>query len=207
MSRYTGPRVKLLRRFGGVDLPGLTRKIKWVQARPFPPGQHGRNMRLKKSDYRIRLEEKQKLRFYYGLRERQLVRYINRAVRAKGNTGETLLQYLEQRLDNVLFRLGFAPTIPAARQIVNHGHILVNGNKVNIASYEVRSGDVISLRDREKSRKLIQIALESPTLSVPSHLELNAGALEARVLDTPGRSSLPFELNEQLIVEYYSQKV
>ncbi len=207
MSRYTGPRVKILRRFGGIDLPGLTRKMKWVQARPFPPGQHGRNMRLKKSDYRIRLEEKQKLRFYYGLRERQLVRYMKRAVRAKGNTGEMLLQYLECRLDNVIFRLGMAPTIPAARQLINHGHVTVNGHKVDIASFEVNSGHTIGVRDRDKSRKLVQLSTEAPTLSLPAHLEFNAQALEGRMLDTPARASLPYELNEQLIVEYYSQKV
>lgn len=207
MSRYTGPRVKILRRFGGIDLPGLTRKMKWVQMRPFPPGQHGRTQRLKKSDYRLRLEEKQKLRFYYGLRERQLVRYMKRAVKAKGNTGEMLLQYLEQRLDNVVFRLGMAPTIPAARQLVNHGHVMVNGHKVDVASYAVSPGDTIGVRDRDKSRKLVQFSLEAPTLSLPAHLELNANALEGRMLDTPARASLPYELNEQFVVEFYSQRV
>lgn len=207
MSRYTGPRVKILRRFGGIDLPGLTRKMKWVQARPFPPGHHGRTMRVKKSDYRIRLEEKQKLRYYYGLRERQLVRYMKRAVRAKGNSGEMLLQYLEERLDNVVFRLGMAPTIPAARQLVNHGHITVNGHKVDIASFEVSAGDVVGVRDRDKSRKAIEINVASPTLALPAHLEFNEKTMEGRVLDAPSRGSLPYEIHEQLVVEYYSQKV
>lgn len=207
MSRYTGPRVKILRRFGGIDLPGFTRKMKWVQNRPFPPGQHGRNMRVKKSDYRIRLEEKQKIRFYYGLRERQLIRTMKRAVRAKGNTGEVLLQFLESRLDNVIFRMGLAPTIPAARQLVNHGHICINGRKVDVASYEVKPGDAITVRDRERSRKIAALWAEEPTLSVPSHLEFDKNSLTGRVLDNPSRSALPYELNEQLIVEYYSQRV
>ncbi len=207
MSRYTGPRVKLLRRFGGIDLPGLTRKRRYVDARPFPPGQHGPNMRVKKSDYRIRLEEKQKLRFNYGIRERQLVRYIKRAVRGKGNTGETLMQYLESRLDNVVFRLGLAPTIPAARQMVNHGHIHVNGHKVDVSSYEVKSGDEITVRDKEKSRKLGELGASAPTLSLPAHLEFDAKTLTGRVIDTPSRESVPFELNSQLVVEYYSQRV
>jgi small subunit ribosomal protein S4 len=181
--------------------------MKWVQARPFPPGQHGRNLRIKKSDYRIRLEEKQKLRFYYGLRERQLIRYINRAVRAKGNTGQTLLQLLEQRLDNTIFRVGFSPTIPAARQLVNHGHICVNGRKVDVASYEVSAGDIITVRDKDKSRQLVQTSLEAPSLSLPAHLDVNTNAIEARVIDSPSRNSLPYEISEQFVVEFYSQKV
>ncbi|MBH25417.1 MAG: 30S ribosomal protein S4 [Myxococcales bacterium] len=207
MSRYTGPRVKILRRFGGIDLPGLTRKMKWVQNRPFPPGQHGRNMRIKKSDYRIRLEEKQKLRFYYGLRERQLIRAMRAATAAKGNTGENLIKSLESRLDNIIFRLGMAPTIPAARQLVNHGHLQVNGQKVDVPSYRVKAGDEITVRDREKSKKLAQLWAEEPSLTLPAHLEFDKKTLTGRVLDEPSRQSLPYELNEQLIVEYYSQRV
>ncbi len=207
MSRYTGPRVKILRRLGVEDLFGLTRKVKWVQNRPFGPGQHGRTRRVKKSDYRIRLEEKQKVRFYYGLRERQFVRYIRRASKAKGNAGLNLLRMLESRLDNVVYRLGLAPTIPAARQFVNHGHITVNGKRVDIASYEVRTGDVVGIRDKEKSRKLGALYAEEPTLSVPAHLEFSKEKLEGTVLDAPAREAVPFELNEQHIVEYYSQKV
>ena len=207
MSRYTGPRVKLLRRFGGIDLPGLTRKRKWVDARPYPPGPHGPRMRIKKSDYRIRLEEKQKLRHNYGLREKQLVGYVKRASKAKGNTGTKLLEMLEGRLDNVIFRLGFAPTIPAARQIVNHGHIHINGHKADVASMQVKAGDVISVRDRENSKKLISGYIEDPTLSLPAHLELDAKGLTGRVIDTPARDSVPFEIEEQFVVEYYSQRV
>jgi len=207
MSRYTGPRVKLLRRFGGIDLPGLTRKLKWVQNRPFPPGQHGRNMRIKKSDFRLRLEEKQKLRYYYGVREKQLVRYMRRATRAKGNSGQVLLQLLERRLDNIVFRLGMAPTIPAARQLVNHGHITVNERKVDIASFECRAGDIVSVRDRDKSRKLVTTYAEEPTLSVPAHLDFNKKALSGRFIDEASRDSIPYDIKEQFIVEYYSQRV
>ena len=207
MSRFTGPRVKILRRLGGVDLPGLTRKMRWVQNRPFPPGQHGRNLRIKKSDYRIRLEGKQKVRFYYGIRERQLVNYMRRAAKAKGNTGELLLRYLESRLDNTIFRMGLAPTLPAARQMVNHGHIAVNGKKVNIASYEVHPGNEIAVRDRERSRKLGEIWSAEPSLSVPPYLEFDKKALKGRVIDWPGREYLPYELAEHFIIEYYSQKI
>jgi small subunit ribosomal protein S4 len=164
-------------------------------------------MRLKKSDYRVRLEEKQKLRFYYGLRERQLIRYMRQSVKAKGNTGENLLLALESRLDNVVFRLGLAPTIPAARQLVNHGHVQVNGKKVDVASYRVKSGDEISARDREKSKKLAALWAEEPSLSLPNHLEFDKKNLSGRVIDQPSRQSIPFELNEQLVVEYYSQRV
>ena len=207
MSRYTGPRVKLLRRLGGVDLPGLTRKRRWVDARPYPPGQHGPLAKGKKSDYRVRLEEKQKLRYQYGVREAQLVKYMRRAARSRGNTGTVLLQILESRLDNIVFRLGMAPTTAAARQLVNHGHIAINGKKVNIPSYEVKAGEVITVGQRECSRKLVELYAASPTLSVPSHLEFDAKTFTGKVLDTPSRESVPFELNEQLIVEYYSQRV
>lgn len=207
MSRYTGPRVKLLRRLGGADLPGLTRKRKWVDARPYPPGQHGPTMRIKKSDFRIRLEEKQKLRHNYGLREKQLMRYMKRASKMKGNTGTKLLELLESRLDNVVFRLGFAPTIPAARQLVNHGHIDLNGRKSDVASIQIKPGDVISVRDREKSKKLVSLNVETPTLMMPGHLEVDNKGLTGRMNDTPSRESVPFEIAEQFVVEYYSQRV
>ncbi|HEY9813587.1 MAG TPA: 30S ribosomal protein S4, partial [Candidatus Sericytochromatia bacterium] len=134
MSRYRGPRLRIVRRLG--DLPGLTRK---TARRAYAPGQHGQN-RKKRSEYAIRLEEKQKLRFNYGITERQLLRYVRRARRASGSTGQVLLQLLEMRLDNTVFRMGMAPTIPAARQLVNHGHVTVNGRVVDIASYQCRAG-------------------------------------------------------------------
>ena len=142
MSRYRGPRLRIVRRLG--ELPGLTRKS---ARRAYPPGQHGQN-RKKRSEYAIRLEEKQKLRLNYGLTEKQLLRYVRKARRVTGSTGQVLLQLLEMRLDNTVFRLGMAPTIPAARQLVNHGHVTVNGRVVNIASYQCRPGEEIAVRDQ-----------------------------------------------------------
>ena len=204
MSRYTGPRVKILRRFGQ-QLPGLSRKD--VDRRPYPPGDHGQRRRRKASDYRVRLDEKQKLRFNYGVGERQFRRYIKRAARMKGDTGLRLLQFLESRLDNVVFRAGFGPTIPAARQLVNHGHIKVNGRKVNIASFHVRAGDVISLRERSKKIEIIAESLKAPTLARPGYLEFNADKMEATFVSIPERSEIPLEIQENLIIEFYSQMV
>src|SRR4028119_1479484 len=155
MSRYRGPRLRVVRRLG--DLPGLTRK---TPRRAYPPGQHGQ-ARKKRSEYAIRLEEKQKLRFNYGLTEKQLLRYVRKARRATGSTGQSLLQLLEMRLDNTVFRLGMAGTIPAARQLVNHGHVTVNGRVVDIPSYQCRPGEVIAVRDNERSKRLVQIGRAS----------------------------------------------
>ncbi len=204
MSRYTGPRVKILRRFGQM-LPGLTRKS--TDRRPYPPGQHGQNRRRKASDYRIRLDEKQKLRLNYGISERQFRIYITKASRKKGDTGLRLLQILESRLDNVIFRIGFGPTIPAARQIVNHGHVRVNGRKVDIASYQVRPGDVITLRERSKKIAIFQESLESPSLARPNYLSWDADKLEAKVTSEPNREDIPLEVQENLIIEFYSQMI
>ena len=140
MSRYTGPKLKKMRGLG-VELPGLSRK--GGKARPYPPGEHGNKRRGKDSEYKKQLQEKQKLRFNYGVHERQLRKLMVEARRSNTATGEKLLQFLESRLDNVVFRAGFAPTIPSARQLVNHGHFLVNGKKVDICSYRVKIGDVI----------------------------------------------------------------
>ncbi|MEM9245565.1 MAG: 30S ribosomal protein S4, partial [Cyanobacteria bacterium P01_F01_bin.153] len=148
MARYRGPRLRVVRRLG--ELPGLSRK---TPKRAYPPGQHGQGRR-KRSEYAIRLEEKQKLRFNYGVSERQMLRYVRKARRASGSTGTVLLQLLEMRLDNTIFRMGLAPTIPAARQLVSHGHILVNERRVNVPSYQCREGEVITVRKRDASRKL-----------------------------------------------------
>lgn len=202
MSRYRGPRLRIVRRLG--DLPGLTRK---AARRSYPPGQHGQ-ARRKRSEYAIRLEEKQKLRFNYGLSERQLVRYVKKARRMQGSTGTNLLQLMEMRLDNLVFRLGFAPTIPGARQLVNHGHITVNGRVVDIASYNCRPGEVIGVRQREASRKLVTANLEYPGLSnVPVHLDLDKNKLEAKVTGNCEREWVALQINELLVVEYYSRKV
>ncbi len=204
MSRYTGPRVKILRRFGQ-QLPGLTRKS--MDRRPYAPGQHGQNRRRKVSDYRLRLDEKQKLRLNYGLTEKQFRIYVKKATASKVDTGLRLLQLLEGRLDNVVFRAGFAATIPAARQVVNHGHILVNGRKVDIPSYQVKPNDVISLREKSKKIAIIQASMETPTLTRPTYLNWDASKGEAKVTMLPTREDVPMEVQENLIIEFYSQKV
>lgn len=202
MSRYRGPRLRVTRRLG--ELPGLSRKS---TRRSYPPGQHGQNRR-KRSEYAIRLEEKQKLRFNYGVSERQLVRYMRQARRATGSTGERLLQLLEMRLDNTVFRLGMAGTIPAARQLVNHGHVMVNGRVVDIASYQCRPGDVIAVRDRERSRRLVAANMEYPGLAnLPSHLEFDKQSLTGKVNGVVEREWVALSINELLVVEYYSRKV
>jgi small subunit ribosomal protein S4 len=202
MARYTGPRLKIIRRFGQ-HLPGLTRKS--AENRPYPPGQHGLSRKPKASDYRIRLEEKQKLRANYGLTERQLRTYFKRAVRAKGDTGQNLLTMLESRLDNVVFRAGFAGTTPSARQLVAHGHIRVNGKKVDIPSYRVKSGDVVTLRERSKKIMQITEQFASPVLEVPSYLSRDEGSLQATISSEPTREDVPLDIQENLIVEHYSR--
>ncbi len=201
MSRYRGPRLRIVRRLG--ELPGLTRKS---PRRAYPPGQHGQT-RKKKSEYAIRLEEKQKLRYNYGLSERQLLRYVRKARRATGSTGLVLLQLLEMRLDNTVFRMGIAPTIPSARQLVNHGHVCVNGRVVDIPSYNCKPGDVITVRDRDASRKLVQQNLEYPGLShLPSHLEFDKNTMVGKVNSVIEREWVALAINELLVVEYYSRK-
>ncbi len=200
MSRYRGPRLRIVRRLG--DLPGLTRKS---ARKAYPPGQHGQSRR-KRSEYAIRLEEKQKLRFNYGITEKQLVRYVRKARRVAGSTGQTLLELLEMRLDNTIFRLGMAGTIPAARQLVNHGHITVNDRVVDVASYQCRSGDVIKVRDRDRSRQLVETNMEYPGLAnLPSHLEFDKAALTGKVNGKIEREWVALQVNELLVVEYYSR--
>lgn len=202
MSRYRGPRLRIVRRLG--ELPGLTRKS---ARRAYPPGQHGQ-ARKKRSEYAIRLEEKQKLRLNYGITETQLVRYVKKARRASGSTGQALLQLLEMRLDNTVFRMGLAGTIPGARQMVNHGHITVNGKVVDIASYQVRPGEVISVKNNERSRRLAETNLEYPGLSnLPSHLEFDKNTMTGKVNGVIEREWIALSINELLVVEYYSRKV
>lgn len=201
MSRYRGPRLRIVRRLG--VLPGLSRKD---PKRAYPPGQHGQGRR-KRSEYAIRLEEKQKLRFNYGVSEKQLLRYVKKARRVTGSTGQVLLQLLEMRLDNTIFRLGMAPTIPAARQVVNHGHITVNGRTVDVASYNCRPGDIIGVRNREASREMIKANLQNPGLAnVPSHLSFDKDKLEGMVNGTIEREWVALQINELLVVEFYSRQ-
>jgi small subunit ribosomal protein S4 len=201
MSRYRGPRLRIARRLG--ELPGLTRKS---ARRAYPPGQHGQ-ARKKRSEYAIRLEEKQKLRFNYGVSERQLLRYVRKARRAAGSTGQVLLQLLEMRLDNTVFRLGMGPTIPGARQLVNHGHVTVNGRVVDIPSYQCKPGDVIGVRDSDRSRKLVEANLQFPGLAhIPSHLEFDKNKMEGKVNGIVEREWVALPINELLVVEYYSRQ-
>jgi small subunit ribosomal protein S4 len=201
MSRYRGPRLRITRRLG--PLPGLTRKD---ARRAYPPGQHGQE-RKKLSEYGIRLQEKQKLRMNYGVTEKQMLRYVRKARRATGSTGLVLLQLLEMRLDNTVFRLAMAPTIPAARQLVNHGHVTVNGRSVDIASYQCRSGDIISVRNREASRALVEANLQYPGLSnTPNHLTFDKTKLTGTVSGIVEREWVALQVNELLVVEYYSRQ-
>ena len=177
MARYTGAKLRVTRRLG--DLPGFTsKKSKSIKR----PGQHGGTQK-KLTQYAIRLEEKQKIRYNYGLSEKKLMNYIRQAKKVKGATGTILLQLLEMRLDNIVFRLGMAPTIASARQIIGHKHILVNGNCLSIASYQCQPGDVISVKNSATSKKLIETFLESPALSnIPQHLDFEKKNLSAKVL-------------------------
>jgi small subunit ribosomal protein S4 len=201
MSRYRGPRLRITRRLG--SLPGLTRK---EPRRAYPPGQHGQN-RKKRSEYAIRLEEKQKLRMNYGITEKQMLRYVRKARRATGSTGLVLLQLLEMRLDNTVFRLAMGPTIPGARQLVNHGHVTVNGRVVDIASYQCRPGDVIGVRNREGSKKLVEANLQYPGLAnTPNHLDFDKATLTGKVTGTIEREWVALQVNELLIVEFYSRQ-
>jgi len=202
MARYTGAKLRITRRLG--DLPGLTSKKSKSTKRP---GQHGANNK-KLTQYAIRLEEKQKIRFNYGLSEKQLMNYIKQAKKVKGTTGTILLQLLEMRLDNIVFRLGLAPTIAAARQLVNHGHIKVNRSTVSIPSYQCQPSDTLSVNDNVKSKKLITTYLENPALSnIPQHLDFNKQDLTAKILGVIDREWVALKLNELFIIEFYSRKI
>lgn len=199
MSRYRGPRFKKIRRLG--TLPGLTSKRPTVGRNQSPPTQ--------KSQYRIRLEEKQKLRFHYGLTERQLLKYVRIAGKAKGSTGQVLLQLLEMRLDNILFRLGMASTIPQARQLVNHRHVLVNGRIVDIPSYRCKPQDIITAKGEQKSRTLIQNSLKSSPrkdLTKLTHLTLDPLQYKGLVNQIIDSKRVGLKMNELLVVEYYSRQ-
>nr|YP_010006849.1 ribosomal protein S4 [Passiflora deidamioides]QNR05616.1 ribosomal protein S4 [Passiflora deidamioides] len=197
MSRYRGPRFKKIRRLGA--LPGLTSKSPIVGSAFSRSG--------KKSQYCIRLEEKQKLRFHYGLTERQLLKYVRIAAKAKGPTGPVLLQLLEMRLDNILFRLGMASTIPQARQLVNHRHILVNGRIVDIPSYRCKPRDLITVKDEQKSKDMIQNSLDSfPQEKLPKHLTLHPFQYKGLVNQIIDSKWVGLQINELLVVEYYSRQ-
>jgi len=198
MSRYTGPRHKLARRLG-ISLDGTGKDLK----RNFPPGQHGHSRR-KLSEYGIQLQEKQKLRHMFGVSEKQFRRTFDQANKMPGVVGENFMKLLESRLDNVVYRMGFAPTRPAARQLVNHGHFLVNGKKVNIPSYRVQPGDVISVREKSRNLSFIKESLEARNF-LPNYITFNDAAMEGTFTRLPSRDEMPAEINEKLIVEFYSR--
>jgi small subunit ribosomal protein S4 len=202
MARYTGPRTRISRRFG---LP-IFGPSKYLERRNYPPGTHGPKSRRKLSDYAVGLLEKQKLRYYYGLMERQFRAVYHQALRARGVTGERMLQILEMRLDNVVYQLGFGSTRPAARQMVGHGHIRVNGRKVSISSYALKVNDVVEVRDSSVSRQMATRSLElSTSRAVPDWLSLNKDGFRGVVTRVPTRDDIQPIANEQAVVEFYSR--
>ena len=201
MARYTGPKSRIDRRFGEAILGNPKVQAK----RNFPPGQHGNNRRRKTSEYGIMLAEKQKAKYTYGVLEKQFRNMFDKAARTSGITGEILLQNLESRLDNVVYRLGIAPTRRAARQLVNHKHIVVNGNVLSIPSYLVKANDVIGVREKSKSLEVITNSLEGRQQSSYAWLEWDSDKMCGKFMNYPTREEIPENINEQLIVELYSK--
>jgi small subunit ribosomal protein S4 len=202
MARYTGPRVRISRRFG-IPIFGPT---KYLERRNYGPGVHGPKSRRKTTDYGLGLIEKQKLRYYYGLMEKQFRGVYEKALRRRGVTGEQMLQILETRLDNVVFHLGFANTRAAARQMVNHGHVTVNNRKVSIASFALKVNDYIVIKNTNVSRQLATKNLEIATSrSVPDWLSLNKEEFKGTVMRVPTRDEIQPIANEQAVVEFYSR--
>ncbi len=202
MSRYTGPTTRINRRFG----QALFAPTKAFERKPHPPGQHGPRLRRKASEYAIGLNEKQKLRFMYGMTEKQFRLTFEKAKNTRGVTGEIFLRMLETRLDSVVYRLGFAKSRAGARQLVSHGHVRVNGHKTDIASFIVKEGDEIEVRERTSSRQLATRSMEeSQGRTVPEWLTLNADALKATINRLPSIEETENSINVQLIVEFYSR--
>jgi len=202
MARYTGPRTRISRRFG----TPIFGPSKYLERRNYGPGVHGPKSRRKVTDYALGLLEKQKLRYYYGLMERQFRNVYERALKRRGVTGETMLQILEMRLDNVVYHLGFANTRPAARQMVNHGHLKVNGRKVNVPSYALKVNDVVEVKDSNVARQMAARNLEMATSrAVPDWLSLNKEACKGTVVRIPTRDDIHPVANEQAVVEFYSR--
>ena len=202
MARYIGPKSKIARKFGepvfGSD--------KSFEKRNFPPGQHGNNKRrAKKSEYAIQLMEKQKAKYTYGILERQFRNLFKKATASKGITGEVLLQLCESRLDNVVFRMGISNSRRGARQLVTHKHILVNGNIVNIPSFSLKEGDIISIRDKSRSISTINECINDPNNTKYNWLDWDSKSFSGKLINYPDRESIPENINEQLIVELYSK--
>lgn len=200
MARYTGPNNKKARRVSF----SILENGKDIAKRPYGPGQHGKDRKRKPSNYSIQLTEKQKVRFMYGISEKQFKKLVNESAKMKGVHGENLLILLESRLDNLVYRIGFATTRRGARQLVNHGHITVNGKKVDIPSYRVKPGDVIAIKENSKEHKGIEIALANK-IKRPDFISYDEGKKVATYVRYPERSELNAEINESLIVEFYSR--
>jgi small subunit ribosomal protein S4 len=201
MARYIGPKTKIARKFGetiyGAD--------KSFEKKNYPPGQHGNNRRRKTSEYGTQLKEKQKAKYTYGVLERQFRNLFEKASRSKGITGEVLLGLLESRLDNVVYRLGVAPTRAAARQLVSHRHIMVDGSVVNIPSYTIKAGQIIGVREKSKSLEVITDSITNTHVNKYSWLEWDRDSKSGKFLNVPERSEIPENIKEQLIVELYSK--
>jgi small subunit ribosomal protein S4 len=205
MSRYRGPKLKISRRLGA--LPGLTTKKSNKINRPGKDGNVNADTGKKLTEYGVRLEEKQKLKFNYGLTENQLYRYVKEARRRQGVTGLILLQLLEMRLDTICFTLGYAKSIGQARQLVNHGHITVNNKVVNIPSFQCRLNDVIGIKEKSSSKTLVETNIKNNQVSsIPSHLKFDSSKLEAQVLDYCDRNDVSLQLDELLVIEHYSRR-
>ncbi len=201
MARYRGPKAKIARRFNDP----IFGHSKALQKKAYPPGQHGRGRRRKQSEYAIQLMEKQKAKYTYGVLEKQFANLFDKASRRSGITGEILLQLLETRLDNVVYRLGIAPTRRGARQLVSHKHITVNGEVLNIPSYHVLPTDVIGVREKSKSLEIITDSLGGNSAQKYPWLEWNNADMTGRVVNVPSREDIPENIKEQLIVELYSK--
>ncbi len=201
MARYTGPKSKIARKLGSA----IYGPDKVLSKKNYPPGQHGVNRRRKTSEYGIQLREKQKAKYTYGVLERQFRNLFEKAQRSKGVTGEVLLQLLESRLDNVVYRLGIAPTRAAARQLVSHRHIVVDGQVLNIPSYTLKAGQVVAVREKSKSLEVIDNALSGFNHSKYPWLEWDAASKSGKFLHQPERQDIPEDIKEQLIVELYSK--
>lgn len=200
MARYRGPKQKLARRFA----EPIFGPSKALERKPYAPGQHGNNSRRKESEYALQLKEKQKAKYTYGLLERQFRNLFRKAASKKGVTGENLLQLLEARLDNVVYRLGFAKTRRQARQLVNHGHVMVNERVARIPSHTLRPGDLVEIRPKSKNLETIRDAVERSRRTFP-YLEIDRGRLVGKFLEYPQREDIPETIKEQLIVELYSK--
>ncbi len=205
MSRITGPRLKIMRALG-VALPGLSRKS--IEARPFPPGQHGnKSARKRRSDFGVKLIEKQKVRFNYGLTERQMRILIQDARKGKEPTGDALLQLLERRIDNVVFRAGFAPTGIAARQLVSHGHFMLNGQSVDIPSIRLKVGDEVTIKAKSKRIPMVVETLKELPLERPEWLAWDEESKIVKIAHLPAVEDVPFPVDIQLVVEFYANRV